>query len=457
MDVRLLPVLLLFCSTEASWDDVSEKILASVGAAVVLPCNISATDDLPTLEWSKQRLDPEIVLLYRGCETHEEKNPAFEHRTSLFMKELRHGNISLRISNVELSDAGKYKCKTIRNMVQNSIVIELFVGAVSEPKLSEVPAVDGGVTLQCDANCWFPKPEIAFFDIHGNRMFAETPKISVDSRGCFTVTRRMTVEHFNRVICRVHQPDINETRTTEIYRSGVCQMCTTLIITIVVSVLLNVCGFSICVVCLCKKYGNCEVFRNSSDRTTIKKAKLDQADSTSHAQLLENLRMKDEVICKLTKEVKDLQLKQAHVVCQHGQPTIDCSPSKSSPDFLKPINLPHDNDPKPAASRKSNRPKKGNLPENKDSKLTVSRQTSASVPVITAPDHGTPAPSTDSGAVSPDSASAATSDQSPIIRTKSLSGPHQRSAKPQRRYSTCLSGNPFIVLNNLTEEMEQLL
>ncbi|XP_070710835.1 butyrophilin-like protein 1 isoform X3 [Pempheris klunzingeri] len=420
MDVRLLPVLLLFCSTaEASWDDVSEKILASVGAAVVLPCNISATDDLPTLEWSKQRLDPEIVLLYRGCETHEEKNPAFEHRTSLFMKELRHGNISLRISNVELSDAGKYKCKTIRNMVQNSIVIELFVGAVSEPKLSEVPAVDGGVTLQCDANCWFPKPEIAFFDIHGNRMFAETPKISVDSRGCFTVTRRMTVEHFNRVICRVHQPDINETRTTEIYRS--------------------------------------EVFRNSSDRTTIKKAKLDQADSTSHAQLLENLRMKDEVICKLTKEVKDLQLKQAHVVCQHGQPTIDCSPSKSSPDFLKPINLPHDNDPKPAASRKSNRPKKGNLPENKDSKLTVSRQTSASVPVITAPDHGTPAPSTDSGAVSPDSASAATSDQSPIIRTKSLSGPHQRSAKPQRRYSTCLSGNPFIVLNNLTEEMEQLL
>ncbi len=75
-----------------------------------------------------------------------------------------------------------------------SCIILVFVVAASEPKLSVVPAVDGGVTLQCEASCWFPEPELTFLDEQGNNISAEDPKNNLDSSGCFTVTRRATVQ-----------------------------------------------------------------------------------------------------------------------------------------------------------------------------------------------------------------------------------------------------------------------
>ena len=71
-----------------------------------------------------------------------------------------------------------------------------FLDAVSEPKLSAVPAVDGGVTLQCEADCWCPQPEITFLDKHGNVISAEEPRTHPDNRGCFNVTRRMTLQTY---------------------------------------------------------------------------------------------------------------------------------------------------------------------------------------------------------------------------------------------------------------------
>uniref|UniRef100_A0A668UPV6 Ig-like domain-containing protein n=1 Tax=Oreochromis aureus TaxID=47969 RepID=A0A668UPV6_OREAU len=130
-----------------------EQVLAFAGGDVFLPCNfrISDSTDFPTAEWSKEGLNPDVVFLYRdGCETYEIKNPVFEYRTSLIMKELKDGNISLRISNVKMSDAGKYKClKLWKNAPREVTVVKLVVGAVSEPKLSVVSVEGGGVTLQC--------------------------------------------------------------------------------------------------------------------------------------------------------------------------------------------------------------------------------------------------------------------------------------------------------------------
>ncbi len=109
-----------------------EQVLAFAGEDVILPCsfNITASDDFPTVEWSKEGLQPNVILLYRdGCETHEMKNPAFEYRTSLIMKELKNRNISLRISNVRLSDAGKYKCMRLwKNAPRDMTTVELVVG-----------------------------------------------------------------------------------------------------------------------------------------------------------------------------------------------------------------------------------------------------------------------------------------------------------------------------------------
>uniref|UniRef100_A0A667ZMP8 Ig-like domain-containing protein n=1 Tax=Myripristis murdjan TaxID=586833 RepID=A0A667ZMP8_9TELE len=94
------------------------KVSAWAGENVVLPCEIPPTEDI-SVEWSKKGLKPDVVYLYRdGCETHEMKNPG---RTSLSLDKLVNGDVSLKLSEVKLSDEGKYRCY-IPSLGRESIV-----------------------------------------------------------------------------------------------------------------------------------------------------------------------------------------------------------------------------------------------------------------------------------------------------------------------------------------------
>lgn len=70
----------------------------------------------------------------------------------------------------------------------------LFIDAVSEPKLSVTSVEGGGITLQCEAKCWKPEPEITFLDDQANDIRADDPRRDQDARGCFTVKRRVTLK-----------------------------------------------------------------------------------------------------------------------------------------------------------------------------------------------------------------------------------------------------------------------
>uniref|UniRef100_A0A3Q2D9P5 Ig-like domain-containing protein n=1 Tax=Cyprinodon variegatus TaxID=28743 RepID=A0A3Q2D9P5_CYPVA len=111
-------ILILILVTQVSFADPNlQQILAFAGGHAILPCSLKtpANDDVPTVEWSKEGLKPNVVFLYRnGFETFEMKNPAFEFRSSLFMREVKNGNVSLRISNLKPSDTGIYRCLIIQ-------------------------------------------------------------------------------------------------------------------------------------------------------------------------------------------------------------------------------------------------------------------------------------------------------------------------------------------------------
>lgn len=73
-------------------------------------------------------------------------------------------------------------------------VFLVLIGAASEPKLSVVSVETGAVTLQCEATCWLPQPEVMFLDNQGNNISAEDPKRDENNGRCFTVRRRVTLQ-----------------------------------------------------------------------------------------------------------------------------------------------------------------------------------------------------------------------------------------------------------------------
>uniref|UniRef100_A0A3Q0S078 Ig-like domain-containing protein n=1 Tax=Amphilophus citrinellus TaxID=61819 RepID=A0A3Q0S078_AMPCI len=108
----------------------SKPIVARIGDDITLPCYLKpATMDVTakTLEWTRADLDPVFVFVWRaGREFEKTKHSSYKGRTSLFTDELRHGNMSLKLSKVNLSDKGKYKCYIVE--MDEELFIELVVG-----------------------------------------------------------------------------------------------------------------------------------------------------------------------------------------------------------------------------------------------------------------------------------------------------------------------------------------
>ncbi|KAJ7992241.1 hypothetical protein DPEC_G00276480 [Dallia pectoralis] len=116
--ICLLMRLLSVCSAQNEVQVISqtEPVLAVEGDDVILPCTLRssnrpfyAVDE--SVEWQRNDLKPKEVHFYRSREDYNrDQNPVYKGRTSLFKKEMSNGNVSLKLTNVKISDAGKYTC-----------------------------------------------------------------------------------------------------------------------------------------------------------------------------------------------------------------------------------------------------------------------------------------------------------------------------------------------------------
>ncbi|XP_029311291.1 butyrophilin subfamily 2 member A1-like [Cottoperca gobio] len=199
-----------------------QPIVAAVGDDIILPCHLEPAEDVVamTLEWTRSDLDSEFVFVWRsGQDLVHAKHPSFKGRTSLFSEELKHGNISLKLSKVQLSDRGTYSC-FIPKLDKRSVV-ELVVGAVSSAVIS-LAGTDrdrGGVMLDCESAGWYPEPEVLWLDAEGKLLSAGPPETVRGPDDLYTVSSRVTVEkrHSNSFTCRVQQKNTNLSRDAHIH------------------------------------------------------------------------------------------------------------------------------------------------------------------------------------------------------------------------------------------------
>uniref|UniRef100_A0A672HJ57 Ig-like domain-containing protein n=1 Tax=Salarias fasciatus TaxID=181472 RepID=A0A672HJ57_SALFA len=195
----------------------STPVLAMLGVDVVLPCHLepAADETKSTVEWSRSDLSPRFVHLRRDVvDLPKKQHLSYAGRTHLSSSRLKHGDLSLRLSNVKLSDEGKYSCIVPG---KTSTEVHLLVGA-APPNVAvsaEADGSSGGVVLCCESAGWYPEPELLWLDSEGKLLSAGPPRTLRGPDGLYSVSSRVTVETrpSNTFSCRVQQSNISQSRT----------------------------------------------------------------------------------------------------------------------------------------------------------------------------------------------------------------------------------------------------
>uniref|UniRef100_A0A671TPY4 Ig-like domain-containing protein n=1 Tax=Sparus aurata TaxID=8175 RepID=A0A671TPY4_SPAAU len=210
------------CKGQSQLIAPSQPIVATVGDDIILPCHLKPEADVVamTLEWTRPDLNHIFIHVRRsGQELLRSKHPSYKGRTSVSIDELKHGNVSLKLSKVKPSDAGRYQCYIPK--LDTGSVIELIVGAASSLviSLSGLDLNKGAVVLQCASSGWYPEPEVFWLDGEGNLLSAGPTETVRGTDDLYTVSSRVTVEkrHSNSFTCRVQQNHINQSRETKIH------------------------------------------------------------------------------------------------------------------------------------------------------------------------------------------------------------------------------------------------
>ncbi|XP_026225308.1 butyrophilin subfamily 3 member A2-like isoform X2 [Anabas testudineus] len=237
------------CQGQSQIISPTKPTVALVGDDVLLPCHLEPAVDVGalTLEWARFDLNPRFVYLRRDdAELLINQHPSYIGRTSVSTDKLKHGDISLKLSKVKISDRGKYRCYVPD---VGTSMVELIVGAVSFPVLiiAEIDKADSRVVLQCESKGWYPEPELLWLDAEGKILSAGPTETVRGPDDLYTVSSRVTVEkrHSNNITCRVQQSNINQTRTTEIYILDEVFMASSCSALRIIMVLIPSVGFSL--------------------------------------------------------------------------------------------------------------------------------------------------------------------------------------------------------------------
>ncbi|XP_043849670.1 butyrophilin-like protein 2 [Dromiciops gliroides] len=104
-----------------------QSTLAWVGEDVLFSCHLHPKMDARDMivKWVR---GPLVVHLYRmGQEVEEVQAPAFQGRTKMLRQDMAEGKVTLRIHQVQLSDAGQYTCYFQAGTLYNEASFELQV------------------------------------------------------------------------------------------------------------------------------------------------------------------------------------------------------------------------------------------------------------------------------------------------------------------------------------------
>uniref|UniRef100_A0A669B624 Ig-like domain-containing protein n=1 Tax=Oreochromis niloticus TaxID=8128 RepID=A0A669B624_ORENI len=202
-------------------DQSGKPVIVKEGDYAILPCSLGTNENIEFMrfEWKKEGTEEEVYIYDNGVGY----SPALPGRVSHFRDDLKHGNASIRINNVQLEDKGNYTCnfpnrgKTFRiKLVVEPILKVRNVSGAAELYVTSHDQINGGVLLQCDVKNAHPKPTVEWQDSNNEIIPSEEPQVSKQGDR-FYITLKATVKKSGRYRCVAKQEEINHQAQKEIY------------------------------------------------------------------------------------------------------------------------------------------------------------------------------------------------------------------------------------------------
>ncbi|XP_039464059.1 uncharacterized protein LOC120437553 isoform X2 [Oreochromis aureus] len=109
---------------------------------VTLTCG-ALNKNIIVVEWSREGLEPEFVLVYRGGQfVPDEQHPSFKKRVDLQDKQMKDGDVSLILKDVTINDNGTYKCHVKREGESMKLISIIYLRV--DPPVQPEHTKDGG-------------------------------------------------------------------------------------------------------------------------------------------------------------------------------------------------------------------------------------------------------------------------------------------------------------------------
>ncbi|KAM6309761.1 V-set domain-containing T-cell activation inhibitor 1 [Podargus strigoides] len=135
--------------------------LGNIGHSSILGCTFEpdVRRGSVVIRWAKAGVAG-LVHEFKGGKDHlQGQDPSFQGRTAVFGDQVMGGNASLELRDVQLSDAGAYRCSVTTARGSGAAVLQYRTGAFSPPEV-QVETGSSGDTVQCEAPRWFPRPAV---------------------------------------------------------------------------------------------------------------------------------------------------------------------------------------------------------------------------------------------------------------------------------------------------------
>ncbi|XP_019517004.1 PREDICTED: V-set domain-containing T-cell activation inhibitor 1 isoform X1 [Hipposideros armiger] len=135
----------------------------NIGEDGILSCTFEPDIKLSdiVIRWLKEGIMGLVHEFKEGKDDLSDQNEMFRGRTAVFADQVRVGNASLRLKNVQLTDAGTYKCYIVTSKGKGNANLEYKTGAFSIPEI-DVDYNASSESFRCEAPRWFPQPTVVW-------------------------------------------------------------------------------------------------------------------------------------------------------------------------------------------------------------------------------------------------------------------------------------------------------